>query len=210
MKEFFRENKISIAIVIASLIIGASIYLSKLAPVVGIAGVIVGWLLNSLTNLVKERSKRNKLLKLLLAEIRFNQGAVSYGYLYFADSFRELIPSVFKKDKETILNATIQVAFKKELGWGFKTSSYDKAESEGILRDLPSYGEIMGIYRTVFSLQQYGIPQDKVGWTAVRRKLEELKKSLDLVIENFYEDKEGWIRSVKKTREGVSKRKEIE
>jgi hypothetical protein len=96
---------------------------------------------------------------------------VSYGYLYFADLFRESIPPVLKKDKENILNVTIQIAFRKELGWGFKRSAYDKAESEGVLGDLPSYGEIMEIYRTVFNLQQYGVPKDKAEWTAIRNKL---------------------------------------
>lgn len=171
-------------------IIGASI---------GIIGVIIGWVLNFFTDLVKAKLKKDKLLKSLFVELQFNEGIVSYRYLYFADLFRDSVPSTFsKEEKEVFINLPLKLALMKELGWGFKTSAYNKAESESVLVNLPTYGEIIEIYRTISLLQNYGVPKDKVGWVGVREKLEYLKKSLKLVIENFYKSKEKWIEIIRR------------
>ena len=128
-------------IIIDPVIIGA---------IIGVAGVIIGWLLNFLTDLIKEKIKKGKILKSLLSELQFNQGTVSYRYLYFADLFKDTVPNTFsKEDKDILLNLPIKLALMKELGWGFKVSAYNKAELEGALIDLPTYGEIMDIYRTI-------------------------------------------------------------
>ena len=166
--------------------------------IIGLIGVIIGWLLNFFTDLVKEKFKRDKILKSVLNELQFNQGILSYRYLYFTDLFKDSIPPSFSKEgKEIILDSTVKLALMKELGWGFKTSAYNKAELEGFLIDLPSYGEIMEIYRIIYLLQDYGVPKDKTGWIGVRGKLEELKKSLKLVTENFYKNKEEWIKVIR-------------
>ncbi len=169
-----------------------------ICALIGIVGVVVGWVLNFLTDLIKAKIKKDKLLKSLFIELQFNEGVVSYRYLYFADLFKYPVSSTFSKEEKKILKyLPLKLALMKELGWGFKTSAYNKAELEGVLVDLPTCGEIMEIYRTIFLLQNYGIPEDEVGWLEVREKLEELKKSLKLVIENFYKDKEEWVKIVR-------------
>jgi len=185
-------------IIIDPVIIGA---------IIGVAGVIIGWLLNFLTDLIKEKIKKGKILKSLLSELQFNQGTVSYRYLYFADLFKDTVPNTFsKEDKDILLNLPIKLALMKELGWGFKVSAYNKAELEGALIDLPTYGEIMDIYRTISLLQNYGVPKDKVGWIGVREKLEGLQKSLKLVSENFYKNKREWITVIREELKKSEKR----
>jgi len=168
-----------------------------IGALIGIIGVIIGWLLNFLTEFIKTKIKKHKLLKALFIELQFNEGIVSYKYLYFADLFKDSIPATFSEEKrEILITLPLKLALMKELGWGFKTSAYHKAELEGVLLELPTYGEIMEIYRTIFLLQDYGIPKDKTGWRGVRKKLEYLKKSLKLVIENFYKSKDEWIKVI--------------
>lgn len=164
-----------------------------IGALIGILSVIIGWVLS----LIRARVKKNKLLKSLFIELQFNKGIISYRYLYFTDLFKDSVSSTFsKEEKEILKDLPLKLALMKELGWGFKTSAYNKAELEGVLVDLPSCGEIMEIYRTIFLLQNYGIPKDKVGWLGVREKLEQLRKSLKLVIENFYKDKKEWVKIV--------------
>ena len=160
-----------------------------------LTGILIGWALSFFTDLVRERMKKNKLIKSLFVELQLNEGVVSCRYLYFVNRFKSSVPPIFsEKEKNIFLNPLLKLTLREELGWGFKTSAYDKAESEGMLFELPTYGEIVEIYRVIFLLQKYGIPRDKIGWTKAREKLEYLEKSLKLVIENFHKNQEEWIK----------------
>lgn len=165
----------------------------------GSVGVILGFILTLIYDVIKEKFKKKKVLKSLHLELQFNQGVVSWGYLYFKKLLK--VPEKFnKKDKETLERIFIEFGLKKELGWGFKTSAYHVAESEGALIDLPCCGEIFNIYRIIDTLKAYGIPkkEDKVGWRSVNERLQQLEKSLNLVIDHFYDSKEEWIKLIRK------------
>ncbi|MFH1656345.1 MAG: hypothetical protein ABH956_01060 [Candidatus Nealsonbacteria bacterium] len=163
-----------------------------ISGLIGIVGVIIGWFLNFFTDLIKNKYKKHKLVRSLFIELQFNQDIISYKYLYSKNLFKNSDRSNSSIKEKKFLNLIIKLAVMKELGWGFKTSAYNKAELEGVLIDLPSYVEIVEIYRIISNLQKYGIPKDEAGWFVAEEKLEGLKRSFDLVIKNFYKNKKEW------------------
>jgi len=202
IKGFWIENKIFVIAAGFALIIILLIYLYPPSGIyLVVFGVFLGWLLSFFTDIVKEKIKKRNLRKSLLNELNFNKGLVSYTFLYFPKLlFKEPKLTMSENDKK-LFNIVLMLALKKEGGWGFATSVYEKVTSEGILMDLTPVlcGEIMDIYRTISLLQRLGIPKDgdNAGWSSVKEKLLKLENSLNLVINNFYASKEDWTKIVK-------------
>jgi hypothetical protein len=153
-----------------------------------LSGVILGWFLkffsDSLNNTVKKFKKLNRLLR----ELEFNQNLILYQY--------EGLLSPFFKGKD-VRNIVSKISIAKEIKWSFKKNAYLDMEEEGLLYNLVCAADINFIYQQIQTLEKIGMPEleDNKKWKKIIKTIKEIKRSLGLVINNFYKNKKEYIKA---------------